>query len=559
MIDQIQSVFGLLVAMVVLAAIARAIRVPYPILLVVGGLVIALTGIFPPVELQPEIVFLIFLPPILQMGGWTTQLRDFRANINAIGLLAIGLVLATMAAVAVVVHTIIPQMPWAAAFVLGAIVAPPDAVAASSIAQRLKLPRRIVTVLEGESLLNDASALVALRVALAAVGGAAFDALQAGGQFVLSGAGGVAVGIGLGFVLTPFFRLIRNDVPLYTIMTFLSGYIAYLLADRLTLSGVLAVVALGIFYTRYGTMTAELRVQTLPVWEVVVFLLNGLIFVLIGLQMRRIIESRALAEIGFTTLLAYAAAVCVTLIVVRLVWVAVFAYAIRLPPSVRSHDPFPPLRDIIIVGWTGMRGVVSLAAALALPTSLDSARGYPVRDMIIFLTFCVILVTLVVQGLSLPPLIRLLGVHDDGGGEREENKARLKAAHAGRRRIDEIAARDNLHPDLVAKLARQYDTRIRRYSGRYHGQSDDEAEEHLLRFARLEEEILHAEMDALNDLLKAGVINDEVLRRVQHDLDLELLRLHDIEPSLAESEDEAGARGQSREAVAGDRAVRANG
>jgi CPA1 family monovalent cation:H+ antiporter len=526
MLEEIEIILGLLVIAIGLVALARKLQVPYPILLVVGGLLIGFIPGLPKIELEPDLVFLLFLPPILQLAAYYTPIRDFRANLGAIGLLAIGLVLFTMVVVALIAHAIIPDLPWAAAFVLGAIVAPPDAVAATSIAERLNLPRRMVTVLEGESLLNDATSLVAYRVAVAAILTGSFSLLDAGLQFLVSATVGVAIGLAVGFLITPIFRRLTEDIPVYIIFTFLSGYIAYLLAESVHVSSVLAVVALGIFYSqpRFNTMTAELRLQATPVWDIVVFLLNGFIFILIGLQLGRIIER---LDGQVVTLGWYAVAICLAVIVARMVWMFPGAYLPRLPRKIRQRDPFPPWKQVLVVGWTGMRGVVSLAAALALPLTIQGGQPFPQRDLIIFLTFCVILATLVVQGLTLPWLIRKLKIKDDGGAEREEHKARLKAAYAGRARLNELANNNGVSPIFTQKLSKHYDARIRRFSARYHGEPDDTEEEKSANYKQLEEELLKAEMGAILQLRNEGIINDEVLRRVQYDLDLELLRLRD--------------------------------
>lgn len=284
----VEVILALLLVMIVLVALANRLQLPYPILLVVAGLAIGFIPGLPQITLNPSLVFVLFLPPIIQLSAYYTSARDFRANLRSISLLAIGLVLATTVIIAVAAHMLIKDLPWAAAFVLGAIVAPTDSIAATSIAQRLKLPRRIVTVLEGESLLNDATAIVAYRVAVAAVVSGTFSLVGAGLQFLVSSIGGIVIGTILGLLVTPLFRRLQKDIPVYLTLTFLSGYGAYLLADALHLSGILAVAALGILYSqpRFNMMTPELRIQGAAIWDIVVFVLNGLIFILVGLQLR---------------------------------------------------------------------------------------------------------------------------------------------------------------------------------------------------------------------------------------------------------------------------------
>jgi monovalent cation/hydrogen antiporter len=386
--ETVLIIFSLLAAMVLLVALANRLSIPYPILLVLAGFIISLIPGLPSIELNPSLVFILFLPPILQSSAYYTPMRDFRANLRSISLLAIGLVLATMVGVAIVAHALIPGLPWAAAFVLGAIVAPPDAVAASSIAQRLKLPRRIVTVLEGESMLNDATSLVSYRVAVAAVVTGVFSFWQAGAQFLLSSIGGVAIGIAVGLILTPLFRRLTQDIPVYLILTFLSGYGAYLLADRLQCSGVLAVVALGMFYIRVNTMTPELRIQGTAIWDIVVFLLNGLIFILIGLQMRSVIEQ--LSGRSLITLVWYAFIICLTAILIRIAWVFPGTYLPRLPARVRARSLSAlaacRYRRLDGYAWCRLAGLGALTAPGAgkrttipatRPDYLPDILGYP--------------------------------------------------------------------------------------------------------------------------------------------------------------------------------------
>jgi NhaP-type Na+/H+ or K+/H+ antiporter len=332
----------------------------------------------------------------------------------------------------------------------------------------------------------------------------------------------VAIGIAVALILTPLFRRLTQDIPVYLILTFLSGYGAYLLADALQCSGVLAVVALGMFYIRINTMTPELRIQGAAIWDIVVFLLNGLIFILIGLQMRSVIEH--LSGRSLITLSWYAFIICLTAILIRIAWVFPGTYLPRLPARVRARDPFPPWQHAAIVAWTGMRGVVSLASALALPLVLANGQPFPQRDLIIFLTSSVILVTLVFQGLTLPLLIRWLKIEDDGGSEREENKARLEAAQA---RLKELASKDGAKAEALERVSHYYESRVRLFSGRYSNNQDEVAEKRFTGMGKLQLDLLDVEQAALIKLRNDEVINDEVLRTVQRDLDLEWLRLQD--------------------------------
>ncbi len=521
----VEVILSLLVAMIFLVALANRLRIPYPILLVLGGLAIGFVPVLPRIEIDPDLVFVLFLPPIIQLSSYNTPMRDFQANFRSIMLLSIGLVLATTGVIGVVAHFFIPGMSWPVAFVLGAIVAPPDAIAASTIARRLRLPRRLVTVLEGESLLNDATSLVAYRVGIVAILTGTFSFLDAGSRFLLAASGGVTIGLLVGFVLTPLFRRLVRDISVYLVLTFLSGFGAYLLAEALHASGVLAVVALGLFYNNphYNTMTPELRIQGIAIWEIVVFVLNGLIFILIGLELRNLVEQ--LSNFSIRDLIFYVVLINATLIVVRFIWVFPGTYLPRMLPGIREKDPFPPWQHTVIVGWTGMRGIVSLASALALPLVAANRQPFPQRDLIIFLTFSVILFTLIIQGLTLPLLIRWLKVVDDNGGEREEQKARLKVAMAGQKRLQELAEEQQISPALMEKLKHQYDARVRLFSGRYKGELDGDQEDLFSSRSQVELDLLAAETEALVRLRDEKIINDEILHRVQRDLDLEWLRL----------------------------------
>jgi CPA1 family monovalent cation:H+ antiporter len=528
---EIEVILALLVAATILIGLAQRLGIPYPILLVIGGLALGFVPGLPEVPpLRPDLVFLIFLPPLLMYAAYFTSIRDFRANLRPIGLLAVGLVLFTTVGVAVVAHAVIDGLSWPAAFVLGAIVSPPDAVAATSIAQRLNLPRRLVTVLEGESLVNDATALVALGVALGAVGGQAFSPLGAFLEFLGAGLGGVVIGLALGWVTVHIWRFVI-DTSISITASFLATYSAYLIAERFHVSGVIAVVALGLYLGRHGdrSFSPQSRVEGVAVWTLFVFLLNALVFILIGLQLRRILDSLQELPVASVGRLAwYALAVSAAVIVLRIIWMFPATYLPRLLfRRVRDRDPYPNWRLPAILSWTGMRGVVSLAAALALPLQPASPAGLPVttRDLIIFLTFCVILATLVLQGLTLPPLIRWLGVADDGGGEREETKARYVAARAGLQRLQELASEDWVAQEMVDDLGLHYESRSRRFKARYRGDGDGTDEEQAAAYERLQQELLEAELRAVVKLRDDGVINDEALRRVQRDLDLERLRL----------------------------------
>lgn len=518
---ELELVYILLTAVALLAALAGRTTIPYPIFLVLGGLALSLIPGRPAVELDPEMVFLLFLPPVLFSAAYETSWRDFRANLRPIGFLAIGCVLFTTLAVAAVAHAVIADLTWPAAFVLGAIVAPPDAVAATAIFQRLGVPRRLVTVLEGESLVNDASALVAYRFAVAAVVSGGFSAWSAGGRFVVIALGGIMIGLAAGWLMSRIIPVIGE--PSVGIMaSLLAPGAIYLFAEQVGVSGVLATVVAGFVLGRSGPLIfgPTTRVPGQTVWGFVVFLINGLVFILIGLQFRDVWEG--LEGLATGELLSAALAVVATVVIVRIVWVYPATYLPRLIPRLRARDPSPPWQIAAIESWAGLRGVVSLAAALALPYEIDGGAPFPQRDLIVFLTFTVILATLVGQGLTLAPLVRWLGVAADGGSAREETLARREAARAALVRLDDLANESWPPERLADKLRLRYEHMLEHLP-----ESLDPADldsDHIASHDRLRREIVDAQRLAIIDLRDRGAIGDDALRRIEHDLDLEELR-----------------------------------
>ena len=524
--SEIAVVFALILVVVALVSVARQVRIPYPILLVIGGAVLGFVPGLPHIELEPELVFLLFLPPLLQAAAYFTSVRDFRANLPKIAQLAVGLPLFTMVLVAVAAYMLLPDLPWAAAFVLGAIVSPPDAVAVAAIGQNVRLPRRIVTILEGESLVNDATALVAYRVAIVAVVSGAFSFLDASFRFLLTGAGGVLVGLVMGYAVTWVMSKLQ-DPPIQIITSFLVAFWAYLLAETLGASGVLAVVTVGIVLSRRlpYIWSPSARLQGRATWEIAIFLLNGFVFILIGFQLREIVAG--LSEFSMSALLLYAAIISLVVIVSRFAWIFPATYLPRLfSARLRARNPHPDWRHVVVVSWAGMRGVVSLAAALALPHETGSGAPFPGRELIIFITFCVIFATLVLQGLSLPPLIRLLGVHEtDDAPEKEEAQARLSASMAAMERLERLAEEEWTTDDALNDLRAHYQERTRLYTARAGGRADGASEELSTTFVRLQRELMAVERDVVLRMGRDGTINDEVLRRIERELDLEEQRL----------------------------------
>jgi CPA1 family monovalent cation:H+ antiporter len=520
---------GLLLTVAVLAMLARKLHIPYPILFVIGGLLLGWIPGLPSVRLNPDLVFLFFLPPLLFPAALFTSWRDFCANLRPISLLAIGLVLFTTVAVAYLAHYFM-NLPLAAGFVLGAIVSPPDAIAATAIAERLKVPRRIVTILEGESLVNDATALVAYRFAVAAVTTGSFSLVHASGQFFVVGIGGILTGLAVGWLAQQFHKRV-DDAPIEITVSLLTPFAAYLSAERLGVSGVLAVVTAGLYLGRRmpELLTFKTRLQGGPVWEMVEFLLNGFVFILIGLQLPEVLHALSGDHIPIHQLVWYALLISLAVILIRILWVFPAAYLPRLLfKSIRDRDPYPSWRHVIIIGWTGMRGVVSLAAALAIPLTLNrtpEGQPFPDRDLILFLTFIVILVTLVVQGLSLPLLIRRLGVKDDGSIEKEEREARLKANQTALARLNETVEREPAKADALQRLRIEYEDHIRQVEGVEPDNAGTPLRLFSSEYERLSHEALQVERRTILQLRNENVISDEVLRRIQRDIDLAEARL----------------------------------
>jgi monovalent cation/hydrogen antiporter len=516
-------IFGLLVATAGLAVLARIVGVPYPVTLVAGGSVIGFLPGVPSVELDPDIVLLIFLPPLLYGAAFFTSVRDLRRNARPIALLSIPLVGVTMVAVALVAHHVI-GLDWGPAFVLGAIVSPTDAVAPAEIMRRIGAPRRLISVVEGENLTNDWTALVLYRFAVAAVVTGSFSIWEAIPKFVATGVGGVAIGLAAGWLIREV-RARIDDPPTEITISILSGYAAYLPAEELGLSGVIAAVTTGLYMGWHTPQltTPLMRLQGVSVWEILTFLLNAILFLLVGLQLPGVLDDLSgptAGELAFWGLL-----VSLVVIGVRLLWMFTIPYLIRAVDRraiQRERRSSPSER--LAIGWAGMRGSVSLAAALAIPFQTDAGSAFPERDLIIFLAFAVILVTLVGQGLTLAPLIARLDIVDDGEEEREERRARQRLAEAGIARIEELGEPDWISPESVGRARAQLDYRRRRFGALVEGDGDG-YEERTGAWRRLMYDLYDAQREALIGMRNRGEISDEVRRKIERDLDLEESRL----------------------------------
>jgi monovalent cation/hydrogen antiporter len=517
----LEILVGLLLCAVALGWLARRFDMPYPIALTLGGIALGFVPGLPPVPLDPNLILPIFLPPILYPAALLTSWRDFRRSLRPISLLAIGLVITTTLVVGVVARLLLPTLPWAVAFAFGAIVSPPDAVAATAVLGRLKMPRRIVTILEGESLVNDASGLVLYKFALAAATTGAFSITQAGAQFVLVAAGGIGIGIVIGRVFVAIHRYLRD--PLVEMLLSLAlPYTAYLLPETLGLSGVLSVVAAGLVRARYApeVFSPQTRLIGHAVWNIVVFAMNSVIFILIGLQLPHILA--ALTSFSPAQLLGYGVAVSSSAIAIRLLWVYPATYIPRwLSKRIRAKEPHPPWQQVTIVGWCGMRGIVSLAAALSLPETTATGAALPGRDLILFLTFSVIVATLVLQGLSLPPLIRWLRIGGDWRVYEEARGARTRIAQAALEVIDRHALAHGTPEEVVRQARAAYEERLRSLHPSALALSVETDHRRQLKLA-----LLAAERRELIRLWRAQELGDEALHEIERELDLEEARLN---------------------------------
>jgi CPA1 family monovalent cation:H+ antiporter len=526
-VDDLQIVIAaLFISAALLNAIANWLEVPYPIPLVIGGLLLGLFPEIPDIELDPELVLLVFLPPLLYSAAFFSDLRTLRTDARVISLSAIGLVLVTAAVVAVIGHELI-GLSWAMAFALGAIVSPTDPVAATAIMRRVGAPRRLVNIVEGESLFNDATALVTFKVAVAAAVGASFSAGDAVLEFFRDAGGGIAIGLIVGFLVAEVRKRV-DDVNTELTISLFTAYGAFIPADQLGLSGVLAVVTCGVYvgFRAPEIASPESRMQGYALWSVLTFLLNAALFILIGLQLPVIVDG--LGGLPAREVVGYAAAVCGAVIAVRFVWSFTITALIRAVDRRESQRARRSTWRIRVVGgWAGMRGAVSLAAALALPLETDAGAPLPGRELIQFITFALILVTVVGQGLTLPWLIRRLGVIEDGTEEQDEEvRAHLVIVRAALERIDELEAEDWTRDGTIERVRRLYEFRRRRFKIRAGKLEDEEGlEEGSLLYQQMMHDIYGHQREALYALRNSREISADVMRRVEREIDLEESRL----------------------------------
>jgi monovalent cation/hydrogen antiporter len=514
----------LLVLVAVFAAVARRLKVPYPIVLVLAGLVISFFPHMPRVPLDPNIVFVIFLPPLLYASAWTMSWREFRRNAIVIGLLAVGLVGFTVWGVAEFSDRFITALYWKPGFLLGAVVSTTDAIAATSIAKSIGLPRKIVDILEGESLLNDATGLLALEIGLAIMVRGQMPTVSGGVvRLIFLVVGGLAIGLVIGVVVGWLERFIDYG-PVELVVSLVVPYAAYLAAERAHASGVLAVVACGIYMSRKSTQffSPAVRLQVNGAWEALVFILNGLVFVLIGLQLPYVLAGIH-GRYGKGTLIFYGVVFSAVLILLRMIWVfpavKIASFVERRWLGHKDEELKP--REVFVVGWTGMRGVLALAAAISVPETLGNGEEFGARNLIVFLAFCVIFVTLVLQGLTLPALIRALGLAGTERMDPEEIEARRAVLTSAVRYLED-GRRNSKGPvtHLYDDLLHRYRHKLAHLSADHGENVDGLGQEAYSRLREIAEGALHAERRTLIQLRDRGRIGDDVLRTLERELDL---------------------------------------
>jgi len=526
-VNDIEVLIGLLALAAVLVRLADVAGIPYPILLVVGGLAIGFVPDGPEIELAPEVLFLVFLPPLLQSGAYYSSPQELRAEGGPLGGLVVGLPLLTMAAVALAAHLAVPDLGWAEALVVGAILAPTDPLAAIVTFTRVRVPDRVALLVRGESMVNDATALVAYKIALAAVVTGTYTAAEGGLDLLIAVAGGIAIGFMVAAISVSAIRRLR-DVPLVILLSVLMGYVAFALAEEVEASGVLAVVTAGLYlgWRAPAVMDADQRLNAAAFWQVLVLALNATLFVLLGMQFPEVLE-RVGEELSVGQMIGYGLLVSAVVAGVRIAWQFVPLWLGGRVPALGAIATASNWREALLVGWPGMRGAVSLAAALALPLELESGAPFGDRDLIIFLTAAVIIFTLVFQGLTLKPLAAVLGSGTSPPAAPDEGLARLAAAQAALDRLDELEAGADPVPDAaIARLRELYQARFARgvasLSG---GEVMVPIENPLQGYRRWRRELIAHERRALLQLRAEGKLTADVYQRIERDLDLDEARL----------------------------------
>jgi Na+/H+ antiporter len=525
--DSLLLVVSLLFLISMLAMLSDKLRISYPIFLVLAGLGISLIPGIPQIRLDPNIVFVIFLPPLLYSAAWYTPWHEFWRMRRPIGLLGFGLVLCTALAVAWFSHWLIPDFSLPLGFLLGGIVSPPDAVAATSVLQNLRVPKQAVTILEGESLVNDASSLIVFRFALATILTGKFILWRAEVDFFLVVFMGILIGLAIAHIAYAIHRWLPTTSSIDTAITLISPYLMYITAEHFHYSGVLAVVSGGLFlsYRSHDILSYDSRLQSQSVWNVIVFLLNGVVFILIGLQLPEVV--RGLGEYSLHAAIWYGIAISAVTIIVRLVWVYPGAYLPRLlSKRIRKRERAPGWKPVFLIGWAGMRGVVSLASALAIPIALSNGDAFPHRNMILFITFCVILSTLVVQGLTLPLIIRWLKIEVKDNEEEERLALLLRLANVALEYITTSYPEESQSVEVFSRLKARYELMVTITNKQLKKEDGGHiAADFLPRYRGLLIELVSIQRQELKRMRRDNEFSDEVLRSKETELDLEEARV----------------------------------
>ena len=528
--DNLLLVLALLFTITMLTMVSSKLKISYPIFLVIGGLLISLFPGIPDVRLNPDLVFLIFLPPLLYSAAWNTVWTDFWKSRRPISLLAFGLVIFTSTLVAILSHAIIPDFPLAYGFLLGGIISPPDAVAATSVLQGLKVPKRVVTILEGESLVNDASSLIVFRFALMAITTGEFFLWDATKTFFMVAVMGIVIGVAIALIVYAIHRFFPTTAAIDAALTLITPYVMYITAEHFHFSGVLSVVSGGLFlgYRSQEIFSYESRLNSVALWQTLIFLLNGFVFILIGLQLPTI--SRGLGNYSITEAIFYGVIISLLTIIIRIVWVFPGAYIPRfLFKSIRQNEPNPGWKSVLLVAWSGMRGVVSLASALAIPLTIGPGYEFRDRNLILFITFIVILFTLVLQGLSLKPLIRLLKieVNEKEAQQLQSMALRIQLAEAVLAYMDTNYVDEIRTHDTYQRVRDRYDRMIETAKKKL--ESDEEAADgtdaFLPRYRQMLLELVDVRRKELSRFRRTKEYNEELIRDREWELDLEEARL----------------------------------
>lgn len=514
------AIFILFIA-IISVPIANRFRFPLEVFLVIGSCIISLLPTAPNININPDIIFKLFLPPILFYAAYFTSWRDFKFNFRVISLLAFGLVLFTTVVVAVISKLVVPDLPWAVGFLLGAIISPTDASAATSIIKKLHAPRRIINILEGESLVNDAMALLLFRFSLVAILSGSFSFDKAIGTFVVISIGGAITGILIGVLAIALLKRIHN-VEAETTLTFITAISCFIFAEHIGVSGVIATVVAGIYFGIHlpEFSTSRTRINANASWKTLIFIINGFAFTLIGSQLPAILNG--LENFRFNQLLIYGLVISSIVIISRIVWVFFIAHISRLLlPSINKADPRPPWQVLFLVGWSGMRGIVSLAAALSIPYQIAPGEAFPYRNFVLITTFCVIVLTLILPTLTLPYLIKKFGYEESENKLKEEALARVRSLQAAIDKIEELAKNEKTPAVLIDEFRRQFERRLKVINSQLNTTPYSTLSSDYLALKKLTFAAILSERGALLKLRKEGEINDETFHHLLDELDFE--------------------------------------